>query len=172
MTFSCGCCLNVYPDLYRHVHHKIPRATGGKDDVANLIELCPGCHDALHKIAYKLLSPKVSSSQIFDLVGIIFKDNARAQKTCLELAQYVRDAIVANRESTMEPNQLVSLGTKIRKIDKDLIMVRCKEMGISQEEYFRYLVLKDLCQLRGDSNATLQELLKFTRHLKKQRTNF
>jgi 5-methylcytosine-specific restriction endonuclease McrA len=32
-----------------HRHHKLRRGQGGKNDLANLLFLCHGCHDRVHK---------------------------------------------------------------------------------------------------------------------------
>ncbi|MCA1670458.1 MAG: HNH endonuclease, partial [Thermomicrobia bacterium] len=32
-----------------HVHHIIPRARGGSNDLSNLVPLCPTCHALAHR---------------------------------------------------------------------------------------------------------------------------
>lgn len=51
----CGKCKNPAPFLkknnnqpYLEVHHIIPVAKGGKDNLSNVIALCPNCHRAMH----------------------------------------------------------------------------------------------------------------------------
>lgn len=146
-SFHCWCCREIFPSLHRHVHHKVPRSVGGPDTPENLVELCPGCHDALHNVAYKLLSPKISQAQIQDQLLLLYKDNSQAQKTCFELAKHVRNSILVERESGKDPDQLVSLSTSIRKRHKDLIAVYCREKRVSQEEYLRNLVLRHLATM-------------------------
>ena len=47
MKFAfCVACLAT--DDLRH-HHLVTRAEGGSDDETNLISLCSGCHDKLHR---------------------------------------------------------------------------------------------------------------------------
>lgn len=44
-------CVECGGDLARdgaHVHHVLPRASGGTDEPANLVSLCPMCHAAVH----------------------------------------------------------------------------------------------------------------------------
>jgi len=44
-------CVQCHGDLKAdgaHVHHVLPRASGGTDEPANLISLCPMCHAAVH----------------------------------------------------------------------------------------------------------------------------
>jgi 5-methylcytosine-specific restriction endonuclease McrA len=46
--FRCvGCAADLKADG-AHVHHVLPRASGGSDEPANLISLCPMCHAAVH----------------------------------------------------------------------------------------------------------------------------
>ena len=63
---------------------------------------------------------------------------------CLKLATNARDATIKSREDGVHPDQLVSISTNVRKCIKDVVAVRCKESGISQESYVRRLILHDL----------------------------
>lgn len=143
-VFTCGVCSELYPEMYKHTHHKIPTSAGGPDHWSNLIELCPGCHDALHNVAYKLLSKKHPDSQVLDTIHMIYKDNSKARKMCRELATHVRDAMIRSKEEGVSPDHITTLSTTIRKQHKDLVAMRCKELGVSQEKYLRQLVLTDL----------------------------
>ena len=143
-AFTCGCCSEIYPVLHKHTHHKTPRALGGKDTLDNLIDLCPGCHDALHNVAYKLVSKQHGQAKVIDSLTLIYKDNARAKEVCLDLATQVRNAMIVGKERGKEPNDLVNLGTVLRKQHKTLVEMRCRELKVSQEAYLRGLVLADV----------------------------
>ena len=132
------------PDMHKHTHHKIPRSLGGTNVARNLIDLCPGCHDALHNAAYKLLSSKVPASQVDDSLTILYGKNVEAKKKCLELALIVRDATVKGQESGLGADHVLNITSSLRKTHKDLLVVRCKELKISQEHYIRTLILADL----------------------------
>ena len=168
-VFNCDCCLELFPSLYQHVHHKIPTSTGGPDVPSNLANLCPGCHDALHNIAYKLLSPTHSQSKTLDLLNIIYKDNEKAKKTCLELAQHVRDSVIVSKEKGLSPDHLVSIGCVLRKADKDVITVYCRGLQISQEDFILTAILKEVCQLRGEHPTAVRAAVQRTKYLKKAR---
>lgn len=142
--FKCTCCTEIFPKLHLHVHHRIPKSIGGKDTQDNLCSLCPQCHNALHGIAYKMLNPKYLYSKILDSLDILYKENKQAKKTCLELATYVRDATIKSRESDIDEGQPVQIGTIIRKKHKMMLQVLCKKLRISQEEYVRQVILRDL----------------------------
>jgi len=144
--FSCGCCGNTYPTLHKNTHHKNPRALGGRDDVSNLIDLCPSCHDAIHAIAYKMLNRKTSRVQIVDAVALIYPENPRAREICIDLAVLVRNAAIEGQEKELSPNHLVNISTVIRKFFKPLIAQRVSEMKTSQEGYIRGLILIDLAK--------------------------
>lgn len=155
--FSCGCCLETYPKLHKHTHHKIPRALGGNDSIGNLIDLCPGCHDAVHMMAYKLSNPKYSDSRVRDTAISIYKDNDIAIKTSLELAYKVRDEIIFNREKAKDPNSLVSVSCSLRKEHKDLIAIIAKERKISQEFFIRNAIFCEIGRIFNKKIDSIEE---------------
>lgn len=168
--FSCGCCEKTYPTLHRHIHHRMPRALGGKDTPDNLISICPGCHDTLHSIAYRMLSKNVSMIQIVDSLALIFVGNKKAQNTCLELAVNVRNAQIEVKEKGLGPNHLISIGTILRKYFKPLIINRYRELHLTQESYIRMLILQDLCK-RFNLNTSLTEENQLISCIKKEKSN-
>jgi len=143
-VFKCECCLDLYPDIHQHIHHRIPRSLGGLDTPSNLVKLCPGCHDTLHNIAYKLLNKKFSQASVIDSLKLIYKDNGAAQKNCLELAVIVRDSVIKGRESVRDPDSLCGISTTLRRIHKNHVTIRCRELNLSQEDYVRGLILSDI----------------------------
>ena len=147
--FKCGCCFEIFPGAHKHTHHKKPQALGGKDNAENLIDLCPACHDTLHRVAYMMRSGKHSEVSIRDTVFFVFKDNSKAQENVLSLARIVKDAMVFSDESGIDPDQPVSISTSIRKRHKDLIHLFCKENQISLEDYVRSLLIKDILHKHG-----------------------
>lgn len=169
MIFVCGCCGESYPTLHRHIHHKIPRAVGGPDTPDNLISLCPGCHDAIHSIATKLLSKKTSPGRIQDQIELIYKDNIHAQKMCLMLAQKIRDALVITREKGLDPDHLVPIATVLRKEDKDYLTLFCREHAISQDDLLRSLVLQTVGKWLGHTNDQIAEKMQAVKMLKRQK---
>ena len=46
-NYTCQCCGKKHTRL--EVHHIVFRSRGGTDDEKNLITVCKGCHDAIHK---------------------------------------------------------------------------------------------------------------------------
>lgn len=142
--FQCECCHEIFPAIHLHIHHRIPRATGGRDDPSNLCNLCPGCHDALHNIAYRLINKKVSYSSVLDMLRLIYPSNKKAQDTCLELAKHVRNAMLEAREKGGDKGQLYQVYASLLGHHKSYVVLRCKELNLSQEEYFRLLILKDI----------------------------
>ena len=46
--WKCCECSQVIKGRNAHVHHKLPRALGGADELENLISLCSGCHSLKH----------------------------------------------------------------------------------------------------------------------------
>jgi len=161
-SFICGCCEQFFPILHQHTHHKVPQAIGGTDHKENLIDLCPGCHNTIHNAAYKLLSRKISHGKIIDSIALIYKDNRKAQRICLELAIKVRDSLLKSQEEGVDPNHLVNVCTILRKKHKDLLYIHCKESRVSQERYLRSLILRDLSP-RFPGKITTDDLLPIKR---------
>ena len=46
--WKCCACAQTIKGRNAHVHHKLPRALGGTDELGNLISLCSGCHSLKH----------------------------------------------------------------------------------------------------------------------------
>jgi len=144
--FICGCCSQKFPSLHRHVHHKTPKALGGKDTADNLVELCPSCHDSLHAIAHRMLDKRTSHTQILDSLALIYVGNKKAQEICFELALKVRNSFIQMKEKGLGTNHIISLTTSLRNYYKPLIMNRYKELGLTQESYIRMLIITDLAK--------------------------
>lgn len=144
--FICECCDKKLPTIHKNTHHKIPKSLGGKDTQDNLIDICPNCHDALHAIAHRMMSKKASSTQIIDSIALIYPGNDKAQRMCLELATWVRNAMIGAKENGMDPNHLITIGTTLRNYYKPLIQNRYRELNTTQEAYIRGLILADLAK--------------------------
>jgi RecQ family ATP-dependent DNA helicase len=46
--WECAECCSKISGRHAHVHHKIPRALGGYDELDNLVSLCSSCHSLKH----------------------------------------------------------------------------------------------------------------------------
>jgi len=169
--FVCGCCSNKFPTIHKNAHHKTPRALGGKDTKDNLIELCPSCHDALHAIAYKMLSKKTSQTQIVDSLALIFSGNVNAQNICMDLALKVRNAQIHAKEEGLSQNHLIQLSLTLRKYFKPLIMNRYRELKLTQESYIRMLILNDLTKRFNLTGISLAEENRLINYIKKEKAN-
>lgn len=141
-TFKCDICDDIFPNLHRHVHHKVPQSLGGTDDPSNLAELCPQCHDLLHSVAYKLVSKKVSLTMLEDQVGIVYDRNQEKMRKSFALAYLVRDEIIKSKETERDPNEFTEITVKIRIKHKKLIHDWAKSCNLSLERFVRSLLLK------------------------------
>ncbi len=45
----CEVC-GIHCGPLTHIHHVIPRSSGGSDEIRNLAVLCPNCHCAIHHV--------------------------------------------------------------------------------------------------------------------------
>lgn len=46
---NCGIRGGKHGNAELHAHHVVPKSKGGVHDDSNLVTLCDGCHDAVHK---------------------------------------------------------------------------------------------------------------------------
>jgi len=56
-NYKCAICESVVYDLFK-IHHIIPKSSGGNSKEANLIPVCPICHDILHMFEKNSHIPK------------------------------------------------------------------------------------------------------------------
>jgi hypothetical protein len=91
-----------------------------------------------------MLGKTHGQGQVMDSVQSMYPDNDKAQANVIQLACLVRDATIANKEKGLGPNTLMNVSCVIRKQFKDLVVIRAKELGMSQDAYFRLLIVKDL----------------------------
>lgn len=47
-AYGAACQRCGWKEAFCDVHHKLPRAQGGKNTIANAIVLCPNCHRVMH----------------------------------------------------------------------------------------------------------------------------
>src|ERR1700716_3132248 len=105
------------------VHHIVPLADGGTDDVANAIPLCPNCHDEVHA-TYVL-------------------GRTTRQYTPGELRRHLKETIrLAARQATLAP------GTDDWKADADLIRfyAQCLDRPAFRTYFHQELSFTDLDQ--------------------------
>lgn len=159
--FNCDCCGELFPDMYKNVHHKIPDAAEGPDSLDNLANLCPGCHDALHNLAYKLMSKSASNAQAYDQLNVIFKENTKAIAICKDLAHKVRDAMVKKKEQGIQdPTYPVQVNVTLQHQHRELLAVLCKDMRISQDTFIRGIILKELERISGKKLSFIKPVKK------------
>jgi len=84
-VFRCDCCGEVRPRIAMHEHHKVKRASGGKDTRDNIALLDSGCHHAMHQIELALKNPR-KVNLVPDLLRQLFPNNPKARQNCLYLA--------------------------------------------------------------------------------------
>lgn len=76
--------------LFLHEHHKRPQAYGGEDDPGNLIWLCTGCHDLLHRLA--TMSSSGRGGEVQDALSTYLPEYPAARERLGELVRLVVEA--------------------------------------------------------------------------------
>lgn len=159
-------CQNIFPNIHRHDHHKVPRSLGGSDSPANLVSLCPQCHDLLHNVAYKMISKKVSTITLEDMVRMTYEGDMASVKRSWELASLVRDELIKNKESKLPANEFVDISMQIRHKHKMLLQEMAKSHKISMEAMMRRIILRaisDTHSITIDLKKEEDDIRKFKR---------
>lgn len=144
-TFQCWACQQTNPSIHKHEHHRIPKSLGGRDTPDNLLRLCPTCHDLLHNVAYKLARPGYSTVLLEDMVKIIYDDQGTI-KRIFELATYVRDEIIKQRETGKKLVDFVEISVVLRQEYKAMLHDLAKSQQVSLEALLRTILLRAVSQ--------------------------
>lgn len=74
MKLPCSCCGFYIDGISLDVHHIIPRADGGLDEMTNLTYICPNCHRIAHTDVSLLKRSLISIEQQLDELNLNWKD--------------------------------------------------------------------------------------------------
>lgn len=114
-SFTCEICARQYPESLLNRHHKTPQALGGPDTPENLADLCSGCHQSLHSVAFILANPK-RREELEPTVSSLFPNQPEPRRKLLFLAGLVAKEMGLRREIRRDPTEevriVVSLPTK------------------------------------------------------------
>lgn len=91
-------------------HHRHPRAYGGADDPENLVWLCSGCHDLMHRLATMVAAGKAGVAQDFMMLYLPADPAARERLNTL-----VKEVLKAKLEFGVSATEddLVLLSVKV-----------------------------------------------------------
>ncbi len=81
-TFDCDICRKRTPTQFKHDHHVRPQAAGGTD--ADLVRICAGCHNNLHRLETLLSGPKAGTAR--DVAAVFYANDTAAQQRVLAYA--------------------------------------------------------------------------------------
>lgn len=126
--FECYVCEAKLPTVFKNEHHKIPRSTGGLDYDSNLVDLCAGCHDALHSLGVMALSSK-RGGQVKDSARVLLVE-AGAVGRMLELVGVVRDHHILKRDGRIKlpPGAEVMITSEIPPAYKEALSILAQTM--------------------------------------------
>lgn len=142
---ACDICGTFLTTLNKHTHHITPRSMGGKDDKDNLIDICSGCHDLLHRVAYTMMSRKASPSKVRDTVTMILGNDDRAFNKLVKYASQVRDAAIFEKTNKeQDDSRMLSISSSLTAKHKKLMVLFCKDNKLSQENFVRHAVIEIL----------------------------
>ena len=77
--------------LYVEIHHIIPRSLGGKDEIANLVEMLPEEHLFIHMLRYKIYKKREDALAVRCMLnGFLFKPFNKKQNLHIFLNKKIR----------------------------------------------------------------------------------
>ena len=108
LSFACEFCADTYPVGLLNEHHRKPQSLGGSDDQSNIANLCSGCHQGLHSIAFMMVNPKRRHE--VDAAAIsLFPEDAQARQRLLRLTVMVAREMVLKKEIRKPPNEEIKV---------------------------------------------------------------
>lgn len=124
------------PIVFMHEHHRTPRAFGGTDEGGNLVWLCVGCHDLLHRLATLTMSGKKGLAE--DYLEQYLSTDLRARELLKELVQEViqarlqfdEKALEAEDEKTVQLKIPVTLHSMLKTLAGDFSKRNGRPMGL------------------------------------------
>lgn len=99
------------PVVFMHEHHRSPKAWGGGNEDDNLVWLCSGCHDIVHRLATFTMSGKGGLAQ--DYLELYLPYDLRARERVKELVQEVIQTRAAFDDKALSADDTVLLTLKI-----------------------------------------------------------
>jgi len=132
---NCYICGQDVPGELSHDHHKIPQAAAGSDRRDNLLKLCAGCHNNLHRIAEMMKTGRGSVAQ--DIAKAAYPDS-RCRARLFELAEVVAESMILKRDGKVrveETNLTITLDAqvyrKLRMIANEHTHSNGRTMGVA-----------------------------------------
>ena len=72
--WECVECCSKISGRHAHVHHKVPRALGGNDELDNLVSLCSSCHSLKHMNLQASLGRRLIERLAFNVAKLFDPD--------------------------------------------------------------------------------------------------
>lgn len=121
-----------------HIHPRLPRASGGTDEAANLISLCPMCHAALHPQLGAGLAQRLLHQGILRLATWLDRDNRLAPATW-----HLGAALRLLRVPAFRPGQLAVVEAALR--GRSLLIINPTGSGKSLAFQIPAVLIPGLC---------------------------
>lgn len=136
--YHCVSCGGALVATEAHIHHRLPRASGGTDEAANLISLCPMCHAALHPHLGASLAQRLLQQGILRLATWLDRDNRLAPATW-----HLGAALRLLRVPAFRPGQLAVVEAALR--GRSLLMISPTGSGKSLTFQIPAVLTPGLC---------------------------
>lgn len=161
--FTCNSCLKTYDGIIKNVHHIHPVEYGGSpDDPKNKVDLCAGCHQTIHYLAYKHAKGGAIQQTVmryFTSLGC-----PEVKKSFDNMTQYIFTVskyyiLVEQGVIHVDTSKRVSL--HLSQATKELLKISAKNCGMmGMERYLQTLILTELKrQFPGLSEPLNKEIM-------------
>lgn len=118
-TFDCDICRKRVPVQFKHDHHVRPQAAGGTD--VDIIRICAGCHNNIHRLENLLAGPKAGTAK--DVAAVFYDNDPGAQQRALRFAAEAAKWMHAKRAGHLgtDQDEIVDLMVEIPAVVKKVL---------------------------------------------------
>ena len=118
-------------------HHRQPRAFGGDNDPENLIWLCSGCHDILHRLATMKAARKAGLVQDFLSLYLPSSPAARERLETL-VSEVLKAKLASSNTAVLQDDQVLltlkvprSVHSKLKTLSMDYLHASGRKVGLA-----------------------------------------
>jgi ATP-dependent DNA helicase RecQ len=146
----CVACGKTLVAAEAHIHHRLPRASGGTDEAANLVSLCPLCHAALHPHLGAGLAHRLLQHSVLRLAAWLDRERCLAPST-----RHLGAALRLLRVPAFRPGQLAVIEAAL--LGRSVLMVSPTGSGKSLAFQIPAVLTPGLCLVISPLKALMAD---------------
>jgi transcription initiation factor IIE alpha subunit len=133
---NCYICNKELPQAFKHTHHILPQAVGGKEGAT--VDLCSGCHNNLHRIIEIIMNK--DSIQAKDIANQYYMDSNVVERI-LDLAQIAVKQIL---QYDKNPTDDSPVEIHFTYHEKQRIQIAAQDQNLSMQKFVHDLIINYL----------------------------